>query len=376
MNHLNKIRENDLIKRLSTRLSLLTLSRQITLMEVCGTHTMAIHRAGLPSLFPLNLNVISGPGCPVCVTPASYIDRALAMAREHDVVIATFGDMMRVPGNTGTLAELRGRGYPVEIVYSPLGAVEFARNNPERPVVFLAVGFETTAPAVAATVQNVRAQQITNFCILSAHKLIIPALKALLYDPETAIDGFILPGHVSVVIGSEPYRFIADAYDRACVIIGFETADVIQGILMLTDQVERQKYSVEIQYKRAVKPGGNAQAKKFMEEVFIPTDTKWRGFGTIPESGLALRENYADFDAEIRFPVAVTEQPEPTGCLCSEVLRGHVKPTDCQLFSTVCTPHNPVGPCMVSNEGTCAAFHKYSRKRGAHNDGSENSLSR
>ena len=362
MNSLEKLRDISVLQGLSRRLQSIRLSRQIVLMEVCGTHTMAIHHAGLPSLFPHNLKVLSGPGCPVCVTPSSYLDTAMSMASEHGVILATFGDMIRVPGNSGSLSELRRDGYPVEIVYSPLGAVDLAQGKPDSQVVFLAVGFETTAPTVAASIKYAREKRIKNFSILSAHKLIIPALELLIADPGINIDGFILPGHVSVVIGREPYRFIAEKFSRACVITGFETADIIQGILMLIEQIEKQKYEVEIQYRRAVRPEGNVHARAVIDEVFMPADSIWRGFGTIPSSGLVLREAFAEFDAERRFPVNIEEFPEPENCLCGEVLRGTVEPPECSLFAKACIPEKPVGPCMVSTEGTCAAFYRYSRK--------------
>lgn len=362
MDQLHKLRDAKLLRVLAENLKSLKLSKAITLMEVCGTHTMAIHNAGLPGLLPPNLKLISGPGCPVCVTPSSYLDTAIAVSEDHNVVVATFGDMMRVPGRSGTLTDLRKEGYPVEVVYSSLGAAELARQNPEREVVFLAVGFETTAPTIAATVKYAQENQIGNFSILAAHKLIIPALKALIDDPQLRIHGFILPGHVSVVLGSEPYRFIAEEHRRGCVITGFESADIIQGILMLVEQIEKQDYRVEIQYKRVVQPQGNPKARAYIDEVFTPEDSIWRGFGTIPQSGLALRAEFASFDAFKRFPVEIEERPEPEGCLCGEVLRGLVEPPECSLFGEECVPESPIGPCMVSTEGTCAAFYKSSRR--------------
>ena len=356
MKNIKKMREKDLLQGLSRYLKSIRLPKRVILMEVCGTHTMAVHRAGLSTLMPLNLKLLSGPGCPVCVTPPSYLDTAATTVREHDVTLTTFGDMMRVPGNSGTLAELRSKGYPIEIVYSPLGAVKLAQQNPETNVVFLAVGFETTAPTVAATVKYARENLVKNFSILSAHKLVIPALEALISDTHITIDGFILPGHVSAILGSEPYRFIAEQYCHACVIAGFETADIIQSILMLLDQIQKQDFKVEIQYRRAVKPEGNQQARTVMDEIFVPADTVWRGFGSIPVSGLKLRQEFAEFDAFKRFPVSVKDSPEPEGCLCGEVLCGRIEPPECPLFANVCVPEKPIGPCMVSTEGSCAAF--------------------
>jgi len=362
MNQLQKLRDPKLLRSLADTVKSLKPSKQITLMEVCGTHTMAIHNAGLPGLLPPGLKLISGPGCPVCVTPSSYLDTAIAISKEHNVVLTTFGDMMRVPGRSGSLTDLRNEGHAVEVVYSSLGAAELALRQPEKEIVFLAVGFETTAPTVAATVKCAREKGMANFTILTAHKLVVPALKALINDPELRIDGFILPGHVSVVLGSEPYRFIAEEHHRACVITGFESADIMQGILMLVEQIEKRDHRVEIQYERAVQPNGNPKARAYIDEVFAPEDTVWRGFGIIPQSGLALREEFATFDAFKRFPVTIQESPEPDGCRCGEVLRGLVEPSECSLFGSECVPESPVGPCMVSTEGSCAAFYKSSRR--------------
>lgn len=369
MKTLEKLREPGLLRRLTHRLSSLNLTAPVTLMEVCGTHTMVIHRAGLPAVFPPNLKLLSGPGCPVCVTPTEYLDRALAIAREYRLTLATFGDMMRVPGSSGNLTSLRGEGYPVEVVYSPLGALDLAGEHPQQQVVFLAVGFETTAPTVAATVKYAREKQLRNFSVLCAHKLIPPALEVLLADPEIAVDGFILPGHVSVILGSAPYQFIAEEHHRACVITGFEPVDVLQGILMLVEQLKTGEPRVEIQYRRGVRAGGNARALRLMDEFFEPADTAWRGFGLIPESGLVLRKAFSEFDAGVRFPVEIEPSPEPAGCLCGEVVRGKVDPPECKLFAQTCTPEEPVGPCMVSSEGACAAFYRYSRQSRIGNGG-------
>ena len=333
-------------------------------MEVCGTHTMAIHRAGLHSVLPENVRLLSGPGCPVCVTPVSVIDTAVGMAREYGVTIATFGDMIRVPGSECSLAGLRSEGHHIEVVYSPLDAVRIAADNPGKKIVFLAVGFETTAPAVAASILQARAENVINFSIVAAHKLVIPALELLVADRKIAVDGFILPGHVSVVLGAEPYRFLAEKHGRACVVTGFEAADIIQGLLMLLEQIRSGKFSVEIQYSRAVRPEGNPRAREMIDRIFEPVDTEWRGFGVITASGLALRENITDMDALRRFPLKETITPAVTGCRCGEVLRGRIIPSDCGLFGVSCNPDHPVGPCMVSGEGTCAAYYRYSRKKG------------
>ena len=364
MNELRQLRESRLLHGLRRRLESVGLSEPVTLMEVCGTHTMAIHRAGLPALLPPNLRLLSGPGCPVCVTPVSYLDTAAAIARRYGVILATFGDMMRVPGSNGTLADLRSEGYRIETVYSPSHAVTLAQRNPESQVVFLAVGFETTAPVVASSITYARDLGIHNFSIFSAHKLVIPALKVLIGDERIAVDGFILPGHVSVILGSEPYRFIAEKHTKACVITGFETADILQGILQLIEQIQNQVFTVAIQYRRVVKTDGNTKARAVIEKVFKPADTEWRGFGVLPQSGLILREEFGDFDASKRFPVQVKSTNDQLGCRCGDVLRGYIEPPECPLFARGCCPENPVGPCMVSTEGTCAAYYRFSRLQG------------
>ncbi|MBA7473187.1 Hydrogenase maturation factor HypD [subsurface metagenome] len=360
-NVFKKLREPGLIRELTDRLKKYEAAKKLRIMEVCGTHTMAIHRMGLPALLLPDIILLSGPGCPVCVTPGSYLDTAFGMAREHGVTLATFGDMMRVPGSQGTLTALRSEGYAVEVVYSPLAALELAQKMPGQNIVFLAIGFETTAPAVAATLLQAREKNVRNFSILCSHKLVIPALKVLVNDPNVAVDGFMLPGHVSVVIGSEPYKFITETYHHACVITGFEPYDIIYGLFMLLAQIEKKEFSVEIQYKRGVRQNGNERAREYMFIVFTTIDAVWRGFGTIPQSGLSVRDNLADFDANLRFPVETEHVPEPEGCRCGEVLRGLIHSHDCPLFGSVCIPDNPVGPCMVSSEGTCAAFYRYSR---------------
>ncbi len=333
----------------------------VVFMEVCGTHTMAIHRAGIPFILPDGVRLISGPGCPVCVTPESYVDTALRIVRNYDITIATFGDMLRVPGKEGSLSEAGCEGRDVQVVYSPTHALCHAREHPEREVVFLAVGFETTAPIVAETVLRAQADGISNFSLLTAHKLIIPALRVLLADPEMALHGFLLPGHVSVIIGKEPYRFIPEQHRRAAVITGFEPEDILQGLAMLLRQVRLGKYQVEIQYTRAVRPNGNPRARMLMETVFEASDTVWRGFGLIPGSGFQIRKEFSGYNALYRFPVA-TPSDRPSGkCRCGEILRGRITPSSCPLFGESCAPSHPVGPCMVSSEGVCAAYYRYNR---------------
>jgi hydrogenase expression/formation protein HypD len=362
MRYVNKLNDSNLLRKLGGALRNKRLMKPMTIMEVCGTHTMAIHRGGIPSLLPDGMKLLSGPGCPVCVTPTSYLDKAIAIARQNDVILTTFGDMLRVPSSNGSLAHLRTDGFPVEVVYSPAQAVEMAKDNPTKQVIFLGVGFETTIPTIAASIKFARDNDIRNYSVLTAHKLVIPALRALISDPDLSVDGFLLPGHVSIVLGLEPYRFIADDYNRACVIAGFEPADVMQSLLMLAKQIEEDNQSVEIQYLRVVKPKGNHVAREIIDEVYEIADANWRGFGVIPDSGLVIRERFADFDAERRFPVDVAEVAEPAGCRCGEILQGKINPTECGLFETVCNPEHPVGACMVSSEGTCAAYYKHSRK--------------
>ena len=359
---LKRFREPALIRELGGRLRALALGKPGTFMEVCGTHTMAIHRTGIPSFLPRGMRLLSGPGCPVCVTPVEYLDTAFAISQTYGVTLATFGDLVRVPGSAGSLTLIRSEGCDVRVVYSPSGALDCAIEHPKREVVFLAVGFETTAPAVAATVLRAREQKIKNFSILCAHKLVIPALAALVNDPYLAVDGFILPGHVSSIIGSEPYRFLAESHHLACVITGFEPADILQALLMLEEQRERNNPYIAIQYSRGVRPSGNDRARTLMDEVFAPAETVWRGFGAIPASGLIIREKYGDFDAKLRFPVTIPALSELAGCRCGDILRGRFDPPGCPMFGVKCTPLNPIGPCMVSSEGACAAFYRYSRR--------------
>jgi len=329
------------------------------LMEVCGTHTVALFRSGVKSLLPEALELISGPGCPVCVTAQGYIDAAGELAARPDVTICTYGDMVRVPGASGSLAERRARGGDVRVVYSAREAVRLARRQTGRQVVFLAVGFETTAPATAAAVLEARAASLMNFTILCDHKLVVPAMEALLADGQARIDGFLCPGHVSVVIGAEAYRPIAERHGRPCVVAGFEPAGMLEAIARLAEQIAAGEAKVDNAYGVAVRPAGNPAARACMEQVFQPARAVWRAMGTLDASGLALRPELAQFDAAARFGVDTTADYEPPGCRCGDVIQGKAQPTDCALFGTRCTPAEPVGPCMVSSEGTCAAWYKY-----------------
>ncbi|MFH0952820.1 MAG: hydrogenase formation protein HypD [Verrucomicrobiota bacterium] len=336
------------------------IGRPVTLMEVCGTHTMAAFRSGLRAILPKNLSLLSGPGCPVCVTPNGYLDRAIAIAQQPRTMVATFGDMMRVPGTESSLEQARAQGALVRVVYSPLDALREAEKNPKLRVVFLGVGFETTAPATAWSIQEA-ARQVPNFSVLCAHKTMPRAMAALLAGGDVRVDGFLCPGHVSVVIGSRPYEFIVRDFGIPCVVTGFEPADLVAGIVMLLRQVAERRAAVEIQYTRSVEREGNRKAQSGIDDVFEAADAEWRGLGTIPGSGLAIRKKYSARDAGVLFAdLQVPAASEPAGCKCGEVLRGAKTPADCPLFRTRCTPDHPVGACMVSGEGTCAAWFKYS----------------
>ena len=332
-------------------------------MEVCGTHTMAIARSGLKGLLPPALELLSGPGCPVCVTDASYLDQAMHLAALAKApIIATYGDMVRVPGQNGSLAEARARGAAVEVVYSANKAVELAANYPDRQVVFLAVGFETTAPGTAMALSRARREKLANFSVLVAHKLILPAMHALLAAGDVRIDGFLCPGHVSVIIGYGAYTDLARDFHRPCVVAGFDPPQILAGIAAILDQLAAGQATAGSVYPSASK-AGNPAAMKLLEEVFVPADAVWRGIGVIPASGLVLREAWREFDAQIRFDLPKIETHDPVGCRCGEVIRGLCRPWDCDLFGRRCTPRDAVGPCMVSSEGACAAAYKYDPAR-------------
>ncbi len=335
------------------------LPEPVRFMEVCGTHTMAIARFGLKSLLPPQIRLVSGPGCPVCVTPVSYLDHAIALALLPDVVVATFGDLMRVPGSCSSLMIERARGADVRVVYSALDAVKLAVELPQKRVVFLGVGFETTTPTIAAAIASARQQQLSNFFVLTSHKTMPEAMRLLSTDPQLQIRGYLCPAHVSTVTGSEAYRPLAEEFGIPCVVTGFEPADVLQGVLMLLRQCCSGRAVVENQYARAVSRQGNPRAQALVTGLFKCCDTTWRGLGMIPGSGLALRDEYACFDAARMVPVELPEAAEPAGCCCGEVLTGRMSPRECPLFGAACTPETPVGACMVSSEGSCAADWRY-----------------
>ncbi len=330
-----------------------------TLMEVCGTHTMAIARNGIRELMPEGLELASGPGCPVCVTANQDIDRIIALARIPEVTLATFGDMLRVPGSRSSLLAEQAAGHSVEVVYSPLDALNLAAKRPDRQVVFVGVGFETTTPLTAMTIKRAKEEGLRNFSVIVAHKNMPGALEAIVKDPQLKIDGLILPGHVSTIIGMEPYRFLAERYHIPGVITGFEPVDILQGIAMLVRQLSEGRADIEIAYARGVREEGNPVAMEAIDEVFEACDSLWRGLGLIPGSGYRIREAYDEFDALKRFRPEVEPSLEPSGCRCGDVLRGIISPDQCPLFRKVCTPENPIGPCMVSSEGSCAAYYRY-----------------
>jgi hydrogenase expression/formation protein HypD len=335
------------------------LGRPLVLMEVCGTHTVAISKSGIRNILAPYMELRSGPGCPVCVTDQTDIDTILELSKLHGIIIATFGDMVRVPGTYSSLEKERAHGANIELCYSPHDAITLALNNPEKHVVFLGVGFETTTPAVALTISEAHKKNIQNFSVFSVHKTIPPAMNVLLNDSELHIDGFMLPGHVCTITGRKSFDFIATDYHIPSVITGFETIDIIQGIYLLLRQLADGKPSTQVGYTRLVSEDGNAKAQEIVSEFFEPVDARWRGFGAIPLSGLHLKTTYKQYDASQRFSIRAPQSALPVGCSCGEVLRGKFKPPDCPLFGAACTPSTPVGPCMVSSEGSCAAFYLY-----------------
>ncbi|HEY6963023.1 MAG TPA: hydrogenase formation protein HypD [Gaiellaceae bacterium] len=337
----------------------------VKLMEVCGGHTHAIYRHGLDALLPENVELVHGPGCPVCVIPMGRVDDGISLAEHPEVTFTSFGDMLRVPGGRHrSLLEAKARGADVRIVYSPLDALALAVREPERQVVFFGVGFETTAPATALTLRRARELGVENFSVFCNHVLIGPALRAILDSPDTDIAGFVGPGHVSTVIGTSPYTFVAADYGRPVVVAGFEPTDILQAVLMLLRQLRAGTARVENQYGRVVRPAGNTVALAALEEVFeVRDDFEWRGLGAIPRSGLRIAEDYAHWDAERRFEVPGARIEDPKACRCGDVLRGRAKPWECKVFGTACTPERPLGTCMVSSEGACAAYHAYGRHK-------------
>ncbi len=358
MKYLDEFRDKKLARPLVAELKK-SVTIPLRVMEICGSHTMAIFRNGIRSILPEGYTLISGPGCPVCVTSASHMDAFIAMAERPGVRVAIFGDLFRVPGTNGSLCNAGARGAKIDIVYSPMDALDLAVRHPEDLIVFLGVGFETTTPGIAATILAAKTKRVTNFAVFSTQKVMPPPLMALLADPQLKIDGLLCPGHVSSIIGAGAYQPLVEKYNLACVVAGFETTDLLNGLILLARQVGSGQPKVENTYRRAVNWEGNARAARMVDEIFEPADMEWRGLGMIPGSGLAIRSQYADFDAVVRLDITLPEAKEAKGCRCGEILKGMSIPTECPLFKTRCTPQNPIGPCMVSSEGTCAAYYKY-----------------
>jgi hydrogenase expression/formation protein HypD len=358
LKHIEEYRDAKLSKALVEKIKRAS-SRDIRLMEVCGTHTVSIFRSGIRSILPPTITLLSGPGCPVCVTDQKEIDAFIELSRVEGVIITTFGDLMRVPGTTSSLQKQRAEGKDIRVVYSTFDALEIAQKNPDKKVVFLGVGFETTAPTIAAAIFSADQRKVANFSVISTHKLVPPALEALMAAENVMIDGFILPGHVSVIIGEKAYLPFCNHHLIPCVIAGFEPTDILQAISMLVEQIENGAPTLENAYSRAVTFEGNTKAQQMLDDVFEPTDACWRAIGVIPQSGLKIRQKYERHDAGKIFNIEVSGSMDPKGCACGEILTGTKTPPECPLYKTACTPIDPVGPCMVSTEGTCAAYYKY-----------------
>jgi hydrogenase expression/formation protein HypD len=362
MRFIDEFRDSELAKRVIREIERIAEGRRFRIMEICGGHTHTIYRYGLHDVLPANIELVHGPGCPVCVLPMGKVDDAIAIAKHEGVILATFGDMMRVPGSEGSLIDAQADGADVRMVYSPLDALKLAHQNPDRKVVFFAIGFETTAPSTAVTLLHAKRLGVRNFFVFCNHVLVVPAIKALLDSPETRLDGFIGPGHVTTVIGSKAWEFIPKDYGKGIVISGFEPLDMLQAIYMLVRQLIEGKPRVDVQYTRAVRPDGNTKAKEVMAQVFELRETfEWRGLGWIEKSALKLKPEFAEFDAELHFDLPRRQVADPKVCQCGEVLRGAILPWECKVFGTACTPEHPIGACMVSSEGACAAVYQYGR---------------
>jgi len=358
MRFIDEFRDAGLARKLADKIARVS-TRPARMMEFCGGHTVAIMRNGIRQLLPPTIEMLSGPGCPVCVTSNSDIDHAIALAGLPDVIITTFGDMLRVPGSYSSLQKARAEGGDIRIVYSTQDALQIARDNPQQSIIFIGVGFETTAPTIAMAVVQAEKEDLHNFHVLCRLKTTPPAMRALLDIGEVKLNGIICPGHVTTVIGIGPYQAYARDYGVACVVAGFEPVDILQAVEMLVQQIEKGEPRVEIAYTRGVRPEGNPKALELMSKVFDTTGASWRGIGEIPGSGLKLKAKYACFDADRAFDITLPPAREAPGCRCGEVLRGVIRPTDCKLFRKACSPENPIGPCMVSSEGSCAAYYEY-----------------
>ncbi len=361
MKFMDEYRQRDVARRLADEIARLT-DRPLKLMEVCGGHTHTIFKYGIEDLLPPNVQMIHGPGCPVCVIPLGRVDDSISIALEPGVIFTTFGDIMRVPGSSTNLLDAKAAGADVRMVYSPLDALKVAKKNPDRRVVFLALGFETTAPSTALTLRQAAKDRVDNFSVFCNHITIVPALKAILDSPDLKIDGFVGPGHVSTVIGTRPYDFVAREYGKPLVVAGFEPLDILQSVYMIVRQIVEGRAEVENQYGRVVLRDGNRRAMEAMVEVFEPREFfEWRGLGSIARSGMRLRATYAAWDAERAFSVPGLRIADPKACQCGEILKGVKKPWECKVFGTACTPETPIGSCMVSSEGACAAYYNFGR---------------
>ncbi len=363
MRYVDEFRDAALGRALAAEIaSMVEPGRHYKLMEVCGGHTHSIYKYGLDDLLPTNVELVHGPGCPVCVIPMGRVDDGIAVAHEPGVIFTCFGDMLRIPGSDGSLLDAKAEGADIRMVYSPLDALRIARANPDREVVFYAIGFETTAPSTALTLKRAKAEGLTNFSVMCSHVTIVPPLRALLDSPDLRLDGFVGPGHVSTVVGARPFEFIPAEYGKPIVVAGFEPLDVLHAVHMILRQLAEGRCEVENQYTRVVPYEGNLRALQVMAEVFeLRPHFEWRGMGFISQSGLKLSDAYAGFDAERRFQVPGVRVADPKACQCGEVLKGVIKPFECKVFGSACTPERPIGTCMVSSEGACAAYYNYGR---------------
>ena len=356
--HLEEYRDPEISRRIIEKIKNFS-GKKVRLMEVCGTHTMSIFRSGIRSVLPKTISLLSGPGCPVCVTNQNEIDSFINLAGKKDVIVATFGDLLRVPGTKSTLQKERARGGDIRVIYSTSDALEIAGRNPDKKIVFLGIGFETTSPTIAASILSAKEMNLNNYFVFSAHKLVPPALHALLKSKDIKIDGFILPGHVSIIIGIKAYIPIVEHYNMPCVIAGFEPTDILHAIFLLIRQIEAGESKLENGYQRVVGFKGNEKAQNIIHDVFKVVDVSWRGIGIIPKSGLVIRDDFSSFDAKKAFDLSVPDAPEPKGCACGQILTGIKTPPECPLYYYTCSPSDPVGPCMVSSEGTCSAYYRY-----------------
>lgn len=359
MKYVDEFRNVEITKKLIDKINKSFVNKNINIMEVCGTHTMSIYKNGIDKLLPKNINLLSGPGCPVCVTDISFIDSAIELSRNDDIVICTFSDILKVPGSNSSLRNEKSNGANIVSVYSPLDCIEISNKNKNKEVVFLGIGFETTIPVVGLTIKKAYENNINNFTVLSAFKTMPNAIKKLIIDKEANIDGFICPGHVGSIIGNDVFDRLAIENNMHMVMAGFEHMDIVYAIYRICEMIEKEEYRCVNEYKRIVKKNGNKKAQEILEEVFEISDSNWRGLDRIENTGLEIKPKYKQYNARWKFNINTIESKPLVGCLCSQILKGLKKPYDCKLFKNKCNPENPVGACMVSSEGTCANFYKY-----------------